>query len=146
MKSIRSSSLFPMLILAAGLIAAVATPASAQAAHGSFTLAHEARWGGMVLAPGSYSFSLQSPGRPATLTLRNIKGDMAFVIPSDVSTKEPADTSRLVLSRGQDGKSYVSALYLEDLGLVLHYRLPKPQMIETATARPDPVADSQAGR
>ena len=52
MKTIRSSTLFKVFILAIGVLGATAGSAHAQTAHGTFTLAHEARWGSVLLSPG----------------------------------------------------------------------------------------------
>jgi hypothetical protein len=60
MKSIRSSMRFKMLgfALAVGALSASVGTAHAQSANGKFTLTHEARWGGLLLTPGVYTFSL----------------------------------------------------------------------------------------
>src|SRR2546428_6773761 len=67
MRSIRNSVLFKRLALAIGLLAASVSTAYAQSARGSFTLPHEARWGNVLLSPGVYTFSLQSPSLPAPI-------------------------------------------------------------------------------
>ena len=67
MKSIRSSSLLKVLVLALGVLGASVTSAQAQSVNGKFTLTHETRWGGVVLTPGDYTFSLQSPSLPAPI-------------------------------------------------------------------------------
>ena len=146
MKSIPSSTPFRVLILAIGVLAASAIPASAQAAHGKFTLSHETRWQGLVLPAGDYTFSLQSPSLPAKVKVESSDGKMAFVMPWALTTENLTDTSRLDLARTQGGESYVSALHLGDLGLVLHYRRPKAQMPAAETARLGPIVDSQVGK
>ena len=60
MKSIPRGSLLQLLILVV-VTGASAIPAHAQAATGSFTLAHKALWGGAVLPPGE---TTRSPWRP----------------------------------------------------------------------------------
>lgn len=144
MKSIRCFMLFRVLILAIGVLGASAAPAYAQSAGGKFTLAHETRWGRTVLAPGDYTFSLQSPSFPAQVIVRGAAGTMAFVMPWLVSSEQLTDSSRLELSRSPSGESFVSALYLGDLGLSLHYSAPKAQASETAKL--SPMADSQPGK
>ena len=51
-----------------------------------------------------------------------------------------------MLTRNDAGESFVSALYLGDLGLSLHYAAPKSQVPAAETAKLAPIADSQAGK
>ncbi len=147
MKSIRSAKLFKMFILAIGVLGAAASPAYAQSASGTFTLTHETRWGGTALSAGRYTFSLQSPSLPAQLTVRKTDGDkMAIVLPQAVSAEQPTNSSKLVLNRDENGESFVSALYLGDLGVSLHYAPPKAEMLTAETAKLGPIAQSQPGK
>ena len=59
---------------------------------------------------------------------------------------DSTDGSKLVLTHDASGESFVSALYLGDLGLSLHYATPKAQMPATETAKLGPIADSQPGK
>jgi len=147
MKSIRSSMLFKVFILAIGVVGASAGSAHAQAANGTFTLARETHWGSVVLPAGEYMFSLQSPNMPATIVVRQTSGSrVAMVLPQVVSEEKLTGTSRLVLSHDERGESFVSALYLGDIGLGLHYAQPKTEMPAPATAKLDPIAESQPGK
>jgi hypothetical protein len=147
MKSIRSSMLFKVFILAIGVLGASAGSAHAQAASGTFTLAHEARWGTVVLPAGGYMFSLQSPGMPATIVVRQTNGSrVAMVLPRAVSEEKLESTSRLVLSHNERGESFVSALYLGDIGVGLHYGQPKTEMSAPETAKLGPITESQPGK
>ena len=144
MKSISNSMLFKLFILAVGVAGASAIPAHAQSATGKFTLTHEARWGSVVLSPGVYSFSLRSPSLPAPIMVgKTGSAQIAIVLPEVVSTEKAAEGSRLVLTRNDAGESFVSALYLGDLGLSLHYATPKARPT-AETARLGPIA--QAGK
>ena len=67
MKSIRSSMLLKVLVLAIGVLGASVSSAHAQSANGKFTLTHDTRWGNVLLPPGDYTFSLQSPSLPAPI-------------------------------------------------------------------------------
>ena len=83
MKSIRSSMLFKVFILAIGALGASAIPAHAQSATGKFTLTHEARWGNVLLSPGVYSFALQSPSLPAAIMVgKTGAAQVAIVLPA----------------------------------------------------------------
>src|SRR3981081_3811156 len=48
--------------------------ASAEEAHGSFTLTHEVHWQKCVLSPGEYMFSIKTDGPSELLVLRGING------------------------------------------------------------------------
>ena len=147
MKSIHSSSLLKVLVLALGVLGASATSAQAQSVNGKFTLTHETRWGSVVLTPGEYRFSLQSPSLPAPIMVGKAGAPaVAVVLPQAVSTEQLTDTSSLVLSHNERGESFVSGLYLGNLGLSLHYAAPKGAMPASETAKLSPIADSQPGR
>ena len=149
MKSIRSSMFFRVLFLtlAIGTLGASASPASAQTASGKFTLTHETRWGSALLAPGEYKFSLSSPTLPAPILVSKIGSpEVALILPRTVSSEKLTDGSRLVLSHNEGGDSFVTALYLGDLGLSLHYASPKSQVAASETAKLGAMAVSQPGK
>jgi len=146
MKSKRSAMLFRIFILAVGALGASAGSAQAQSASGKFALTHETRWGGMVLPAGDYTFSLQSSSLPAQIVVMKADGRTAIVLPQLVSAERLVETSKLVLNRSASGESFVSALYLGDLGLSLHFASPKPRVLASETARLNPIADSQPGK
>ena len=147
MKSIRSSMLLKVLILAIGALGASVSSAHAQSANGRFTLPHEARWGNVLLSPGVYTFSLQSPSLPAAITVGKVGStQIGVVLPEVVSAERLTPGSKLVLTRNDAGESFVSALYLGDLGVSLHYALPKAQTAAAETAKLGPIADSQASK
>ncbi len=147
MKSIRRSSLLKVLVLALGVLGASVNSAHAQSASGKFTLTHETRWGGVVLTPGDYTFSLGSPSLPAPIMVgKTGTAAVAVVLPQAVSSEKLTETSTLVLSHDERGESFVSGLHLGNLGLSLHFAAPKNQMPATETAKLGPDADSQTGR
>jgi hypothetical protein len=145
MKSIRSSMLFKMFVLAIVLAGASAIPAQAQSATGKFTLSHDARWGNVLLTPGVYSFALQSPSLPAAIMVGKTGAKIAIVLPASVSAERPAVGSTLLLNRTASGESFVSALYLGDLGLSLHYSAPRSP-VATESAKLGPIAESQPAK
>ncbi len=71
---------------------------------------------------------------------------MAMVLPQAITQETLKGASRLVLSRTERGQSFVSALYLEDLGLSLHFKEPKIESQATETAKLGQIADSQPGK
>ena len=142
MKSIRSSMLCRMFVLAIGLAGASVIPAQAQSASGKFTLTHETHWGNVLLTPGIYSFALQSPSLPAAIMVgKTGAAQVAIVLPVEVSAERPAVSSTLLLNRTAAGESFVSALYLGNLGLSLHYSAPRSPVTESAKL--GPIAESQ---
>ena len=146
MKSIRSSMLFKAVILAIGALAASASPAQAQSATGKFTLTHDARWGNVLLTPGVYSFALQSPSLPAAIMVgKTGEARIAIVLPAAVSAERLSPGSTMVLTRTAAGESFVSALYLGDLGLSLHYSAPRSP-VATESAKLGPIAESQPAK
>jgi len=147
MKTIRGSKFLKVLILAVGALAAASTSAYAQTATGKFTLTHETRWGNVMLAPGDYIFSLRSSSLPAPIMVSKAGSEqVAIVLPWVVSTERAAGESRLVLLHSEGGESFISALYLADLGVSLHYPGPKGKMPEAETPKLGLTASAQPGK
>ncbi len=89
MKSIRSSMLLKLLILTVGALGASLGSAQAQSTVGKFTLPHEARWGAVLLPPGSYTFSLRSATLPAAVMVAKAgSAEGAIVLPLMVSDRK----------------------------------------------------------
>ena len=148
MKPLRGSLFRALLfVLAVGAVSASASsPAHAQSAHGNFTLPYEVRWGEVLLSPGVYTFALKSPSLPAPLLVGKEGGSrIAVVLPQGISTEKIEEGSRLVLSHNAMGELFVSALYLGDLGISLHYDAAKVRRAAAETAKLVP-ADSQPGK
>lgn len=147
MKSIRNSMLFKVFVLAVGVLGASASSAYAQSANGKFTLTHETHWGSVLLTPGVYTFSLQSPSLPAPIMVGKAGStQIAVVLPEVVSAEKVGGTSRLILSHSESGESFVSALHLGALGVSLQFGTRKARMQASETAKLGPIADSQPGR
>jgi hypothetical protein len=146
MKSIRNAVFFRALVLAVGILGASATSAYAQSANGAFTLTHQTRWGGMLLAPGDYKFSLESPSFPAQIKVQKVGGQLAIVLPQGISTETLTDGSKLILGHDASGQSFVSALDLEELGMRLVFATPKARIPASETARLGPIAEVQSGK
>jgi hypothetical protein len=146
MKSIRSFSLFNILVLAIAAMGASAIPAHAQAATGTFSLAHKVRWGGAVLPPGTYTFSLDSQDAPARITVRQVGGSIAaMLLPQSIADDNFIGTSSLVLHE-EGGESVVSMLRLKNIGVALQFASPKLATPAAETAGLGPIADSQPAK
>jgi len=136
MKTIRNYAY--AAILAATTFTFVPTPASAQEAHGEFTLTHEVHLGNAKLAAGEYKFSFNPDSGSRVLSLTKLTGAPAgyMVLVPDTADAKLSDSSRLVLETTPDG-SYVSAMQLPEFGITLHFSVPthvaERQIAKTST-------------
>ena len=135
MKSLRNRVL-AIAALGIATICANASPATAQAMafKGSFTLPNEVRWQGATLPAGDYTFSLKSASGPDLIQLQGPKGG-SFVISLTASKDDVSDHSVMTIAH-RAGMSIVRELYLAQLGLRLHYYVPKPAKDEQLAQGP----------
>jgi hypothetical protein len=116
-----------LAIAAIGLVA-IGTCVSRAAAQGSsawgrFTLPYEVNWKGAVLPAGEYTFSLKTAALPALVNLQGPNGG-AFIMATEVDeTKTDQASSLTIEERGST--RFVREMYLADLGLHIHYAIPK---------------------
>ncbi|HTZ81736.1 MAG TPA: hypothetical protein VMB66_01005 [Candidatus Acidoferrales bacterium] len=124
MRSIRNIAYAALLAAATFTIAPVS--ASAQAAHGKFTLTHDVFWGSAKIPAGAYAFSYDPNNVTPVLTLSKISGapgGFLVLVPSSDPTKT-SDSSLLVLESTPAG-SYVSAMQLPESGITLRFAVPE---------------------
>lgn len=126
MKSKGSSGLVKSVMFV--LLVASLSPSLAKAqaaAEGKFSLPFATRWGTAILPPGDYSFSIKSAYPPSVIVVRpqSRQGAAAMILAQAYSTEGSSGTSALTVTRNE-GKPFVSALYLRELGLTLHYFVP----------------------
>ena len=135
MKSLRNRVL-AIAALGIATICANASPATAQvtAFKGSFTLPNEVRWQGATLPAGDYTFSLKSASGPDLIQLQGPKGG-AFVVSLTASKDDVSDHSVMTIEH-RAGMSIVRELYLAQIGLRLHYYVPKPAKDEQLAQGP----------
>jgi len=136
MRSIRNIAYAALLAAATFTIAPVS--ASAQAAHGKFTLTHNVYWGSAKIPAGEYAFSYDPNNVTPVLTLSKISGapgGFLVLVPSSDPTKA-SDSSLLVLESTPAG-TYVSAMQLPDSGITLRFTVPahagEKQLAKAAT-------------
>jgi hypothetical protein len=112
-------------LLALSALTLAPTPASAQEAHGSFTLAHEVRWQNAVVPAGEYTFSMESRGPAELLILHKVSGSGTgfIVLTPEVEAATLAEPSSLVLVK-RSGTSYVSSMTLPEYGITLNFTVP----------------------
>ena len=123
MRSIRNIAYAALLAAATFTLAPV--PASAQAAHGKFTLTHEVYWGSAKIPAGEYAFSYDPTNVSPVLTLSKISGTpggFLVLVPSSDPTKS-SDSSLLMLESTPTG-TYVSAMQLPESGITLRFAVP----------------------
>lgn len=123
MRSIRNIAYAALLAAATFTFAPVS--ASAQAAHGKFTLTHDVYWGSAKIPAGDYAFSYDPNNVTPVLTLSRISGapgGFLVLVPSSDPTKS-SDSSLLVLESTPAG-SYVSAMQLPESGITLRFGVP----------------------
>jgi hypothetical protein len=110
----------------------------AQATKGKFTLKSETHWGPAVLAPGTYDFSFDSTNFPSKVMVRGADGKIAgIMVPVCGTEGYPVKNSALELEpRGSN--LYVSALYLADSDMELHFAVPSSSKLSSVatTAKP----------
>jgi len=113
------------LLLAGGSALLLGTNAfSAQISRGGFTLPFQTQWGGAVMPPGSYSYSLDQASVGLVVFVRG--EGMSAQIPASgaVTTGEASKGSTLVLVT-EGGMTSVRSMQFGHLGVTLHYKAPK---------------------
>jgi hypothetical protein len=111
-------------VLLLSLISTLAFPAHAGATPvvaGKFTLSSAVKWGSVMLPPGEYTFAVEDSVSPPTVMIFASDGTgKGIVVPAFVSDIKRTDSGKMTLEvRG--GQRVVTALYLERMGIVLHY-------------------------
>jgi len=103
------------------------TLASAEEAHGSFTLTHEVHWQKCVLSPGEYVFSIKTEGPSELLVLRGINGTgtNAIMLVNDVESSKPDEVGSMLTLVSRNGQSFVSTMALPEYDMTLHFAVPR---------------------
>ena len=126
-----------LAIVVVGLVAigtcASRTAAQKNTTRGSFTLPFEVRWQGVVLPAGDYTFSLKSAASPAMVTVQGSNG-CGFMLATEVDEKRTNQDSSLTIE-GRGSTRFVREMYLADLGLRIHYSIPKNSKNEKELAQ-----------
>jgi hypothetical protein len=120
-----------------GLLAASFTANLAKASDaytGKFTLPFEARWGGLVLPAGEYSFTLNHLTLASTIAVRRDRQNLGVILVNSVSDYGTSGKSELVaVSNG--GVYRVSALRLQTgarTDSVIEFQTPKAEQLSPA--------------
>ncbi len=118
-------------VLLLSLISSLAFPVHAGATPvmaGKFTLSNAAKWGSMMLPAGEYTFAVEDSVSPPSVMIFAADGTgKGIVIPAFVSDIKGSDSGKMTLEvRG--GERVVTALYVERMGIVLHYGVGRPNL------------------
>ena len=125
MKSIRTLSLFKLLLLAIAAMGTAEIPAHAQNTTGSFTLAHKVLWAGAVLPPGElYVLGGFSGLAVASHCSSGWRLDGGDPVAASYVRRQSCEGQHLVLHE-EGGESVVSALRLKPMGVALQFASPK---------------------
>src|ERR1700677_5032987 len=136
MTSVSKYSRIQVLLLS--LISSVALPSTAGAAPtigGRFTLSGETKWGSIVLPAGEYAYAVEeNSSLPLAVIFSDNRAVKRFVFPSSVTEIEYPGKGKIALEI-KDGETVVTAVYVEKLGLVLHYnaRTTRPERPQKKT-------------
>jgi hypothetical protein len=125
-----SKKLSRIQVLLLSLISMLAFPAHAGATPvvaGKFTLSGAGKWGSVILPAGEYTFAVEDGVSPPPVTIFAADGTgKGMVLPAFVSDIKRADSGKMTLEE-RDGQTVVTALYVERLGIVLHYGADRPK-------------------
>jgi hypothetical protein len=112
-------------VLALFVVGMLTTVASAESVHGSFKLTAETHWGGLLLTPGEYEFTMSKDFSGLLVTVRSKEtGWSGMVMAEAISGAQPIKDTQLVLAKSEDGL-YVRELCLGDSGMTLDYAISK---------------------
>ncbi|HEX5482464.1 MAG TPA: hypothetical protein VFZ08_07535 [Terriglobia bacterium] len=147
MKLIDRSPFFVRAALAALLLFSAAGLAKTPLYSGKLSLPFTVRWGGAVLPPGEYTFTLLSSAAPYFLEIHG-KNASAFIEASS-SVKDTHSSGSLlnVVNAGQE--HFVQSFEAKDLGITLLYSIPKTprrQKSPKSKATPSDVRDLGRGK
>jgi hypothetical protein len=126
-------------LLAVTSLGFVPTLASAQEAHGKFTLTHDVHWQTALVPAGEYRFSFDANGPAGVLVLSKLSGARGGFLMTVHDTDEIRGSGPgLLLLESTSGGSYVSALQLPEVGMTLRFVVPaasaEKQMARAVTA------------
>jgi len=138
---------FSSLALALLASCIAAGPANAGQITGKFTLPFEAQWGGVTLAAGNYSFTLDNASAMGMLHLVQGQKNIAMITNQGYNPKASERSALVVV---QDcGTTSISELRLVGPDVVLYYQPPKAKRgsstEERQTSQLIPVAQAVRG-
>jgi hypothetical protein len=138
MKMIRRFAQVQVLLLS--LLSSTVVPMAVQAdeVRGAFTLVSETHWGKLALPAGYYTFSLATRGAMPVLLIRSADGNLAGFIGATSETSTRDQTQNVLTIETKGNLKVITALHINDAGLILHYSMPEVT-IATAATIPEPM-------
>ena len=124
------------VVLTLFTVSLLSTLATAESMRGNFKLKAETHWGQLLLAPGAYSFTVDSDTSGTLVTIHsrgNYWSGMAMA--ESISDTGLNQRMKLVLESSSDGV-YVRALCLGESGITLNYAIPKTSKFARLTKAP----------
>ncbi len=119
-------------LLAATLLAGVLSAQSAPLASGTFTLPFGAQWGALKLAPGTYSFSVNSGGNTYVIHVNQGLQAVGVVLTSSFSSKDaPTLQNASLLCVHNAATCSIGALKMPLVG-VFYFNLPQSARTQLA--------------
>ena len=105
---------------------------------GKLTISSAVKWGSVNLPAGEYTFAVEDSVSPPTVLIFAADGTgKGMVVPAFVSDIKGADSKTMTLVE-ENGQTVVTALYVERLGIVLHYVPARPNVeLAQKKAAPD---------
>jgi hypothetical protein len=126
-----SKKLSRISVLLLSLISSFTFPSNAGAQPviaGKFTLSSAVKWGSVILPAGEYAFAVEDSVSPPPVMIFAADGTgKGIVLPAFVSDIKNADSGTMTLEV-RDGQTVVTALYVERMGIVLHYNPERPSV------------------
>lgn len=114
-----------VVLFAVCAVLLLSKPGAATTIRGTFKLPVTARWGGMVLAPGEYVFTLDTESAGHIVTVRAKYSGAGGIILSRGLDVVPTRSESSIRLGHSEGITYVRALYLGDLGIALQFGAPR---------------------
>lgn len=134
MNANRNFKFFALLALALLAMSLSPISASAQAFRGKFTLPFSARWGGLLLPAGEYSFSVDTLSPAGMISVQHDRKTLGSVMVGSVGYPVTSDKSALIAI--PTGDAYrVTVLRLEN-ECVIEFRIPKNEQ-QVITREPE---------
>lgn len=110
-------------VLAAALVPQIAHANSS--ARGEFTLKTPARWEGIYMPAGTYSYVVDYEGSFSTILVSDVSGrTLGYVVPSVTVSRRGLETTSLELD-SEGGKTFVSSMKVGDLGVEFYFNNPR---------------------
>ncbi|MGA2901747.1 MAG: hypothetical protein ABSF40_16070, partial [Candidatus Acidiferrales bacterium] len=108
----------------------------------------ETKWGSILLPAGEYAYAVEENSSLPLVVIFSANGTgKGFVFPSSVTEIEYPEKGKIALEI-KDGETVVTAVYVEKLGLVLHYnaRTTRAEIAQKKTTPPQKMDSYSAAK